>query len=306
MPSPPISGYSLWLDASQIPGVADGAALANWYDLSASGNNFGQSNGSLQPTFYKSTSAKLVNGLPAVWFNGTSQYMNISVAAAVAAQPNTTYLVAQSAAGSATGRVISTNFADANCQIIDLGDTGGAPFYYAGSSVSVGAFHAGTHVLGVVFNGASSAANLDGTYTAAGSSPGTGGFGDASNVIWLSFDGSAAYFNGPICEILVYPGAHSQAQMARMVTYLQDKWVLTPGYVGWLAVLNQLAGTSGLGELAAANAYAGTKGLGLLAALNVKAGTKNLGLNAVCNSIAKTTGLEPLAALNSAVGNSRP
>jgi hypothetical protein len=66
---------------------------------------------------------------------------------------------------------------------------------------------------------------------------------------------------------------------------------------GWLAVLNNLAGTSGLGELAAANAYAGTTNLGLLAALNSKAGTSNLGLNAVCNSIAGTTGLEALDAI---------
>jgi hypothetical protein len=66
---------------------------------------------------------------------------------------------------------------------------------------------------------------------------------------------------------------------------------------GWLAVLNNLAGTTNLGELAAANAYAGTTGLGLNAALNAKAGTTGLGLNAACNSIAGTTGLEALSAL---------
>ena len=66
---------------------------------------------------------------------------------------------------------------------------------------------------------------------------------------------------------------------------------------GWLAALNNLAGTTGLGELAAANAYAGTTGLGLLAALNAKAGTNGLGLNAACNTIAGTTGLEALDAL---------
>lgn len=65
----------------------------------------------------------------------------------------------------------------------------------------------------------------------------------------------------------------------------------------WLYVLNNLAGTAGLGEQGAANAYAGTKGLSTLAALNVKAGTTGLGMNAVCNMIAGTTGLEALNAL---------
>lgn len=72
--------------------------------------------------------------------------------------------------------------------------------------------------------------------------------------------------------------------------------------MGWLAVLNSLAGTNNLGELGAANAYAGTKNLGLLAALNAKAGTKNLELDAVCNSIAGTKGLSALNALNQAAG----
>jgi hypothetical protein len=70
--------------------------------------------------------------------------------------------------------------------------------------------------------------------------------------------------------------------------------------MGWLAVLNSLAGTSNLGEQAAANyyAYGSNKQMGLLAALNAKAGTKNLELDAVCNSIAGTTGLSALSALN--------
>lgn len=81
----------------------------------------------------------------------------------------------------------------------------------------------------------------------------------------------------------------------------------TSKQVGWTAVLNALAGTTGLGQLAAANAYAGlTMGpsvpgkaaptaLGLLGALNVGAGNgsnpaKWRGLNAVCCQIA---GLAP-------------
>ena len=70
--------------------------------------------------------------------------------------------------------------------------------------------------------------------------------------------------------------------------------------MGWLAVLNSLAGTQNLGENAAANfyAYGSNHQNGLLKALNDKAGTSNLGLDAVCNVIAGTKGLSALNALN--------
>lgn len=84
-------------------------------------------------------------------------------------------------------------------------------------------------------------------------------------------------------------------------------------YRDWLAVLNQLAGTSGNGENAAANApwaaapvTTGTTNLGLLAALNHKAGKTNLGINAACNVIAGTGNLEPVDALNHLAGNTNP
>ncbi len=79
----------------------------------------------------------------------------------------------------------------------------------------------------------------------------------------------------------------------------------TTKQVGWLAVLNALAGTTNLGAEAAANIYAGlpaNNGLGVLGALNVKAGYGRSpagwqGLDEVCNKIAGTNGLEALQAL---------
>lgn len=81
-------------------------------------------------------------------------------------------------------------------------------------------------------------------------------------------------------------------------------------YKDFKGVLNQLAGTYGLGESAAANAnWAGTAyGANavyesLLGALNEKNGTVGLGLNLVCNELAGTSGLYATAALNSLAGN---
>lgn len=66
----------------------------------------------------------------------------------------------------------------------------------------------------------------------------------------------------------------------------------------FLAVLNALAGTTGLGEDAAASRYAGLSVTRpCLVALNIKAGTTGQGLNAVCNIIAGTHGMEAQQAL---------
>src|SRR5438105_1853536 len=60
-----------WLDAMQISGVADAVVLDEWPDMSGLGQHAasGQAGGSaVRPIYYKTNSAKLVNGLPAVWF----------------------------------------------------------------------------------------------------------------------------------------------------------------------------------------------------------------------------------------------
>jgi hypothetical protein len=55
--------------------------------------------------------------------------------------------------------------------------------------------------------------------------------------------------------------------------------------------LNELAGTTGLGEQGAANVLAGTSGVGLQGALNAYAGTTGIGVQGVLNRLAGTTGL---------------
>ena len=91
-----------------------------------------------------------------------------------------------------------------------------------------------------------------------------------------------------------------------IVFYDSGVIIVTVGYAGWQGVLNQLAGTSNLGENEAANVYAGTTNLGLLAALNAKAATNYDDINLVCNVIAGTKNLEALHALNVAAGNANP
>lgn len=61
----------LWLDASRISGLADGATVDTWTDLSA--HNNATQTGAPRP-IYKTG---IINGKPVVRFNGTSQYMTL-------------------------------------------------------------------------------------------------------------------------------------------------------------------------------------------------------------------------------------
>ena len=61
----------LWLRADGITGVGNGQRVTTWNDLSGNGNNASQSQTSLKPKYYTNK----INSLPAVYFNGTANYM---------------------------------------------------------------------------------------------------------------------------------------------------------------------------------------------------------------------------------------
>ena len=93
----PLAGYTAWWDASQITGFADGASLTSWAD--ESGNGYAMTpNVWAAPTYYKTTSAKLVNGKPAVWFDGSTTGMALGTTGSppypFVNQPNTICIAA--------------------------------------------------------------------------------------------------------------------------------------------------------------------------------------------------------------------
>jgi len=55
----------LWLDANQITGLADGADITTWSDVSGNGNDVSQPTASFKP-IYKTS---IINGYPVVRFN---------------------------------------------------------------------------------------------------------------------------------------------------------------------------------------------------------------------------------------------
>src|SRR6185369_14696112 len=69
-----IAGLQLWLDASQLSGVSPGASVGNWSDSSSSGHVATQSNLLNQPTYQPSA----LNGRPALRFDGSNDYLDLS------------------------------------------------------------------------------------------------------------------------------------------------------------------------------------------------------------------------------------
>src|SRR5262245_14425997 len=104
-PGPPVAGYLAWWDATAITGQADNTALSTWTDGSAHHNDLTQASAGLKPTYYSTTSAKLINGKPTVWFNG-GQVMAVSLARA---QPFTVVYVGQATTIAAFPIVYTSN-----------------------------------------------------------------------------------------------------------------------------------------------------------------------------------------------------
>lgn len=206
---PPVAGVLAWYAADQIPSPpSSGSALATWNDLSGNGHDLTQATGGDQPTYNTSQ----LNGLPAVSFNGSSDYLSGTIPSTP--QPFTVFLVMQQT--SATGT-----------QIFMCGTGASWDFYTSAGSVwmeNIG--HAASlaswsQLTGVV-NTTSSALRLNGTQIASGSSGGNS-MGTTLYLGGLATTDPAAV---AIAEVLVYPSALSPTDIGTVESYLNGKYGL--------------------------------------------------------------------------------
>lgn len=217
--SVPLAGYVAWYDASQIVGFADAASLTSWADASGNGHTLINAPGASHPTYYSSTGAKLVNGLPAVWFDHASQtgmYNSAGFGSALS-QPFSVAVVAK----------VTNNTQD--CNITDGGPTNDCALgvasstfeMFAGSLLNDGASDANLHLFAGVYNAGSSVLYIDGSSVASGAAG-----SNALNQFLLgnANTGTGLAMSGPICEALVYHSALSSGQVSSLRTYAQTKW----------------------------------------------------------------------------------
>jgi len=220
-PGPPVSGYIAWWDASAITGAADNTKLAAWADGSANHNDLAQATGANQPTYYKTTAGKLINGKPAVWFDGAATFM--SPVSVTAAQPFTIVVVAQNTSAAATSFVMVGSAAGSYAFYYRSPSPGPAGFAIVatGTLATVGGFDQNLHCFTGVYNDTASFLAMDAVSATPGTSPGTSGL---VGTMYVGRTNVGLYWNGPICEIIIYPSALNSTDRAAVASYLKAKW----------------------------------------------------------------------------------
>ncbi len=227
-----ISDLVLFLDAQAIKTLENNDPVDNWHDQSPLGNDAIQANVNLQPTFRTSG----VNGLPAIYFNGSS-WLECIPHSAITISDYSIFMVIQSTA--------TTSQQLGLCAMTDAAH----PYRYfsylnrysAGTLIATFDGSSVNNDINDTLNGAynNGSAHLFTTYTAGNTvyMRGDGGLmtknytepKDASNAINEITIGCItnthnSIFKGYISEIIVYKKILSPTELSQVETYLLNKW----------------------------------------------------------------------------------
>ncbi len=226
-----VPSAQIWLDANDPAGngtkPSGGASLSNWIDKSGLGNNFSQASGAIQPVF----NTNIRNGLPAITFNGSTQYMSC------ANSVNNQFANSQDLSVFA---VVLTNNAVSNF-IIAKGQfpSGGWGSYcnasarYGFVATNVAQFEdaatlftaSAFQIYTVVFNSAAGSATF---YKNGGSASvvtgATGSMANTSNITLGVDNDLVRFWNGYIAELIVYKRNVGSTSVDLVNGYLRNKW----------------------------------------------------------------------------------
>ncbi len=229
----PVAGAVLWLDASQITGLSDGAAITTWPDMSGNGYNATQTGAStLKPTY----KTGIANGKPIARFDG-GDFLVLGVPVGINFAPTDGYslfVVAKSTAS--IGYIISKFNSTQASPFAALWDNttiyGGFPYSTnatGGTRSNPGGFSIASIVTPATsgngalrVNGGASASLTRGStdITANGIDFLVGARRSTANT------GSATYFNGDMAEIIIYASALSDANRQAIEAYLAAKYAI--------------------------------------------------------------------------------
>lgn len=204
-----LDGCALWIDALDSSAYTlSGSTVTGVLDKSSNAWPLGSA------TNFTMNSTPFNGTYPSFYGTGGQLGSNGSF---TLSQPMTIYFV-----GQAIQYNLSTFLFD--------GASGGRVVIYAGSVLFAGGEFGATnrdsavpfpHVMVAVVNGASSSVILNGVTT--NGNPGTNGFG---GIRLSSRNTGGDPYIGHICELLIFSGAHTDAQTQLMTGYLNSKWGL--------------------------------------------------------------------------------
>lgn len=227
---------ALWLDASVL-GLADGAAVDSWTDMSGNGRN-ATASGTARPTY--KTSA--LNGRAAIEFNGTTNVMDVSMNIFASTTPMSVWTVYKTVPGSVVNSLWTTPVeANKGYGFIDIIYQSQYQQFTFGAEMSgwvTGGFGGTTQSRGmykiIAHHYAGSAPNSRASF--GGSINGeaktyvsTGGLGAASTLTNTKIGGAAAgspVYATTIAEVIFFFTSLSTADRQGVEAYLNAKYAI--------------------------------------------------------------------------------
>jgi hypothetical protein len=244
-PLPPVSGYTVLLDANDSSTITTSSgAVTQWVDKSANGYVFSQGTSTQRPTFGTNT----INGRNVVTFDGVNDSL-ISTAASstwkfMHSTQYTVFTVLKKTGGDGTVRgILATNWAGSSAEIGTEISLNSSNQYYVFMSKGAsgqyiiadggGTLSTSTVIRTDVFDPENATdANRWKLYinNAAALTPNTRGAAITTNNPSFTLRVGSAYtdgggpFNGHIAEIIIYPSMLSDANRESVRNYLNTKW----------------------------------------------------------------------------------
>jgi hypothetical protein len=223
----PRNGLLMWLRADNSVSTS-GSNVTSWGDVSGSGNS--ATNGSNQPTLVTGA----INGLPAVNFSGTSQFLQVPAGMANFTSGASIFLVTKPAAVTAGARFLDfgNGATSDNIYLDEPTNTGASLFTYntstGASATSPSAITLGQYqLLEAVYNGSNTATiYTNGVQGVQGTSMQTlQNLTRTKNYIGQASQGGND-FNGQLAEVLVFNRAVTASEQAAIEGYLFNKYNL--------------------------------------------------------------------------------
>ncbi len=220
------NGMILWL-RGDLGVTTSGSNVTQWSDLSGSGNDLSQTNGSAQPTFVTNA----VNSLPAVNFNGTSQYFNFPGSSTFSdfSQGESIFAVLNPATGGPHYVFdVSNGAVSNNLTVSNTGTTGTFTVVKNGSTSGLSATSSlilGQYQLLEAFQTSTTGTiKVNGVQKATGTLNAPVVIARTMNHVGTNYNASADFYQGGLAELIVFNRYLSGSEQAQVESYLMQKY----------------------------------------------------------------------------------
>lgn len=217
-----IPGCQLWLPADRITGLNNGDPVTTWKDESGNGRNATQDTAAKKPTYKRG----IINGLPVVRFDGVDDVLVTAAFQTFPSKRGAIFVVAK------TGAIVGDRTVLGATYTVDIGwvlshDVGALDLYWydkVASQTLEAVDPTGWDIWEVVRTSDTSLTFLrngvqKNTITIANNQP-------DSVVFNIGGANSSGTWNSDIAEVILYEGAKSPSERARVRRYLGRKYLL--------------------------------------------------------------------------------